>query len=381
VLAIADSNRVALPQATTSATGSPSIDTADLIRGLAVSSDSSSLWIVEASDPLTILLASAAGKIVGIPVAALDGNDVLAYPEVSLAMAGISLDEVRFIGSAPQADDWEWGALVSGREVPGGGFTILPSEGLRRYIAFYGHPDTTGLGVLGEQNGEDTLTRMQPFLDAYSGDGAQTVPTFEIIATVASAGATDDGNYSYEWPISTFDDLFQTAQEHDAYIVLDLQPGRTDFLTQAQKYEEALLQPNVGLALDPEWRLKPNQVHLKQVGRVSAEEVNTVIEWVADLVRDNGLPQKLLILHQFRAVMIQNRKLLVDRPELQVVIQMDGDGTEPQKDDTWLALQRGFEDAFWSWGWKNFFDEDEPGPPTPESTMSKMPTPVYVSYQ
>ena len=120
---------------------------------------------------------------------------------------------------------------------------------------------------------------------------------------------------------------------------------------------------------------------MQQVGRVSAEEVNTVIQWLADLVRDNGLPQKMLILHQFRAVMIQDRELLEDRPELQVVIQMDGDGTEAQKDDTWLALQRGFEDAFWSWGWKNFFDEDEPGPPTPENTMAKLPTPVYVSYQ
>ena len=382
VLAIADSTRVALPRTTAADTGgNPSIDTAELVSGLAVPNDSSSVWVVEASDPLTILLASVAAKTVGVTVVAVDGEDVLGYPEVSVAMVGLTLADVRFIGGKPEADDWEWGALVRGQEVPGGGFTILPKEGSRRYIAFYGHPNTTGLGVLGEQNGEDTITRMQPFLDAYMADGAQTVPTFEIIATVASASATEDGNYSFEWPISAFDDLFQAAEEYGAYIVLDLQPGRTDFLTQAQKYEEALLQPNVGLALDPEWRLKPNQVHLQQVGRVSAEEVNTVIQWLADLVRDNGLPQKMLILHQFRAVMIQDRGLLEDRPELQVVIQMDGDGTEAQKDDTWLALQRGFEDAFWSWGWKNFFDEDEPGPPTPENTMAKLPTPVYVSYQ
>ena len=383
VLAIAESNRVALPKTTPSVTGNspPSIDTSELISGLAVSNDSSSVWVVVASDPLTILLASAAGKAVGATVVAVDGEDVLAYPEVSLALTGLTLNNVRFIGGEPAADKWEWGALLSGQEVPGGGFRILPSESPRRYVAFYGHPETSGLGVLGEQAGEETIARMQPFLDAYSGDGAQTVPTFEIIATVASAGATEDGNYSYEWPISAFDDLFRTAEKHGAYIVLDLQPGRTDFLTQAQKYEEALLEPNVGLALDPEWRLKPDQVHLRQVGRVSAEEVNTVIHWLADLVRDNGLPQKMLILHQFRTDMIQNRELLENRPEIQVVIQMDGDGTEPQKDDTWLALQRGFEDTFWSWGWKNFFDEDEPGPPTPESTMGKRPSPVYVSYQ
>ena len=56
--------------------------------------------------------------------------------------------------------------------------------------------------------------------------------------------------------------------------MLDLQPGRTDFLTQAKLYAELLKQPHVGLALDPEWRLKPDQVHLVQIGSVSAEEIN-----------------------------------------------------------------------------------------------------------
>jgi hypothetical protein len=89
----------------------------------------------------------------------------------------------------------------------------------------------------------------------------------------------------------------------------------------------------------------------------------------------------MLLLHQFRASMITNRDLVMERPELQVVVQMDGDGTEAQKNATWSNLKEGADDAHWSWGWKNFFDEDEPGPPTPESTMSKVPTPVYVSYQ
>ena len=182
-------------------------------------------------------------------------------------------------------------------------------------------------------------------------------------------------------PDEAFDDLLETAERHDAYVLLDLQPGRSDFLTQAKVYVDLLMRPYVGLALDPEWRLKPDQVHLQQIGRVDAAEINAVIEWLADIVRDNGLPQKMLLLHMFSTEMIENRDTLVDRPELQVVIQMDGDGTEPQKDATWAKLRSGFEDAFWTWGWKNFFDEDEPDPPTPESTMSKSPTPVYVSYQ
>jgi hypothetical protein len=68
-------------------------------------------------------------------------------------------------------------------------------------------------------------------------------------------------------------------------VILDLQPGRTDFLTQAMIYEEFLRLPHVGLALDPEWRLEPNQVHLRQIGSVDAAEINQVGNWLASLVR------------------------------------------------------------------------------------------------
>ena len=379
--AITDGNRVVLPQTSpTGATTPPlAINQTELVSGLAVTNDSSSIWMVDASDPVTMLLSAGTGHAVDARTIAIDGSDILGYPELGVALQGPG-KTIRFIGEVSEGNDWQIDVLTNGQQLPGGGFVILP-EHQRRYVAFYGHPDTSALGVLGEQDGEATIERMQPFLSAYEGDGAQVVATFEIIATVASAGPGDDGNYSYEWPDETFDDLLETAELHDAYVLLDLQPGRTDFLTQAKVYKDLLMRPYVGLALDPEWRLKPNQVHLQQTGSVDAAEINTVIAWLGDLVSDNGLPQKMLLLHMFRTEMLENREILVDRPELQVVIQMDGDGTEPQKDATWDRLRNGFEDAFWSWGWKNFFDEDEPGPPTPESTMSKEPTPVYVSYQ
>jgi hypothetical protein len=237
------------------------------------------------------------------------------------------------------------------------------------------------LGALGEQGPAETLDVMEPLLQAYAGDGAQVVPAFEIIASVASAGPTDDGDYSYEWPPDTFSEWIDFAGKNGVYVVLDLQPGRDDFLSQAVQYEELLRLPYVGLAIDPEWRLKDNQVHLKQVGTVDSSEINQTVNWLADLVRDNGLPQKMVVVHQFRTSMVTNRADLVDRPEIQLIVQMDGDGLEAQKDDTWAALLEGAEDAHWAWGWKNFYDEDEPGPPSPESTMSKVPTPVYVSYQ
>ncbi len=384
VLAIDAGDRVVVPRLAPEGsvpTSEPALDAKELIAGLAVPTDSDSLWVVDVSEPETILLASAVGHSVDASVATIVGDDVFEYPEVAQIFSGRTLDSARFVGGVPAASEWELTVLANGQQVPGGGFTVLPSEGKRRFVAFYGHPDTVALGALGEQGPEATLERMAPFFEAYAADGSQVIPTFEMIASVASAGPTEGDDYSYEWPPETFLPWIETAEANDGYVMLDLQSGRDDFLTQAMQYEELLEIPFVGLALDPEWRLEPDEVHLRQVGHVEAAEVNQVVNWLADLVRDNGLPQKMMIVHQFRTAMIQNRQDIIERPEIQMIIQMDGDGTEPQKDDTWAALHAEAIDEHWSWGWKNFFDEDEPGPPTPESTMSKEPSPVYVSYQ
>jgi hypothetical protein len=374
--------RVVGPDTEPAAAVPPSIDPAGLVEGLAARDTEELLWLVDAADPVTLLFASAAVHAVGATVIAIDGSDLLGNQTLSSALRGRNPGSIRFVGGLPDAGEWEVNALVRGEQLPGGGFHILSEESPRRYVAFYGHPVTGALGALGQQDGPpSTLERMRPLLDAYTGDGHQVIPTFEMIATVAAASAGPDGNYSTEWDIETFRPWVDFAEANDMYVVLDLQSGRSDFLTQSKLYEELLLLPHVGIALDPEWRLAPDQVHLEQIGRVEASEVNQVIHWLADLVRDNGLPQKMLIVHQFRMSMIQNRDQLESRPEIQVIIQMDGEGSERLKDNTWNTITRGTEDAHWAWGWKNFFVRDEGGPPSPESTMSKVPTPVFVSYQ
>jgi hypothetical protein len=162
--------------------------------------------------------------------------------------------------------------------------------------------------------------------------------------------------------------------------VLDLQPGYDDFLTQAKLYEELLALPHVGLALDPEWRLKPGERHMRQIGRVSADEVNSVVTWLADLTRDRRLPQKMLLLHQFKTFMLEDRdRIDLSRDELSVVTQMDGHGLPGTKQETWDVLRPGTREGM-RWGWKNFYDEDDPML-TPAQTLAVQPTPVFVSYQ
>jgi hypothetical protein len=164
------------------------------------------------------------------------------------------------------------------------------------------------------------------------------------------------------------------------YVVLDLQSGREDFLSQATLYEELLREPHVGLAMDPEWRLEPDQKPLRQIGSVTAAELNEAFDWLADLTDTHDLPQKMVLLHQFRTDMITDRPDLdLGHDELAVIVQMDGDGTLGQKLDTWNALRAGAPQKL-RFGWKNFYHEDEPTP-SPRTTLQVQPKPWWVSYQ
>jgi hypothetical protein len=272
--------------------------------------------------------------------------------------------------------DWQLPSLLEGPRLPTGGLTLFEHE---RLVALYGTPSSTVLGALGEQDLDAAVERAREVAAPYATDGREVVPTFEMIVTIASAEAGDRGDYSRRLDPDTFRPWIDRARDEGFHVLLDLQPGRTDFLSQAKEYEELLREPHVGLALDPEWRLEDDQVHLRQIGSVDAAEVQQVADWLAELVREHRLPQKLLVLHQFRFSMLPDRDEVVAPPELAVVVHMDGQGPIGTKYETYDAITAGHEDRWW-WGWKNFYDEDDPTP-TPEQVLDLDPLPVFVSYQ
>ena len=268
-------------------------------------------------------------------------------------------------------------AAKSVPELPGGGQLLFPG---RRMIAAYGTPNEPAMGVLGEQDPQATAVRITKLAEQYKNSSKEKViPAIEIIVTIAGA-AGPDNDYSYDAPIEDVKRYVDAATAAGAYAVLDLQPGRTDFLTQAKAFEELLRRPNVGLALDAEWRLLPHEEHLKQIGHVQVSEVNAVIDWLAKLTDAHKLPQKLLILHQFQQQMIRNRAQLdTTKESVAVLVHADGHGTPGDKLGTWNGLRQGLPEGVWL-GWKNFYDEDTPMY-TPEKTMQVSPAPWFVSYQ
>ena len=116
-----------------------------------------------------------------------------------------------------------------------------------------------------------------------------------------------------------------------------------------------------------------------QIGSVNVDEINQVGDWLAGLVRERNLPQKLLLLHQFGTSMIVGRERLdTSHDELATVIHVDGQGSQPAKAGTWATLRNGAPAVHW--GWKNFVDEDTPML-DPAQTYAVQPVPDLVTYQ
>lgn len=337
-----------------------------------------------AIDGAAQLASIATTRAAGIPVHLLTGGSANPQASTSVidALHASETDKTLAIGAAFAAEpalEWKVRTARSGVQLPGGGQLLFADH---QFVAIYGTPSTPVLGVLGEQDAAGSVTRAQQVAAPYQALTAKTVvPMFEIIASVASGGPGDDGDFSNELSPESLRPWIDAAADAGIYVVIDLQPGRTDFLTQAKQYSSLLELPNVGLALDPEWRLAPDQRHLYDIGSVSAAEVNSVTHWLADLTNEKGLPQKMLVVHQFRPSMVTDRHTLdLSRPEIAMLLHVDGQGGQPDKQATWANLQKDAP-AGVAWGWKNFYDEDAPML-TPEQTMTGVhPTPELITYQ
>ncbi len=338
--------------------------------------------LVHAGDTDAATLAAVTtARVAGAQVIAVHGTDPRTDPAAIAALSAIRPRQVLAIGSGFGPAARLASRIVvaqTGVQLPGGGQVLFPGHLL---VALYGHPGAPGLGVLGQQDLQASIARARQVAAAYRPlTSARVIPAFEIIATVAQDSPGPDGDYSYESPVASLRPWVRRATAAGFYVILDLQPGRASLLAQARRYQSLLESPDVGLALDPEWKLGPGQLPLRQIGGVSSSEVNSVITWLAGLTARYRLPQKLLVLHQFELSMIRNEHELDTRyDDLAILIHMDGQGTPADKQQTWDTITRAAPPRVF-FGWKNFYVKDHPML-SPRQTIARTPRLSMISYQ
>jgi hypothetical protein len=337
--------------------------------------------LVPAGGSAVAAAAAATAQAAGATVVPVHGYDPRGDPAAITALAAVAPRQVVAVGSGFGPASLlasRLAAVTTGVQLPGGGQLVVP---MHRIVAIYGHPGVPALGALGQQGVQASVARAEQVAAPYRALAAvPVIPAFEIIATVATAGPGPDGSYSFQTPVATLTPWVEAAAAAGMYVILDLQPGRASFLAQATEYQPLLELPDVGLALDPEWKLQPGQLPLRQIGSVSITEVNSVVSWLAQLTAQYRLPQKLLVLHEFRLGEIAGERYLdTGSDDLAIVLDMDGQGAPATKQQTWDAVTAAAPPGV-PFGWKNFYVNDKPML-SPAQTMAKSPQPVLISYQ
>lgn len=338
--------------------------------------------IVVAS-PGTAAVDVANAKAYGADVRVMDFPDPRINDAAHKAVAGLADQPLIALGAGfGPAERLSRAIELAGEdtpELPGGGNLVFPG---RRMIALYGHPSGGDLGVMGEFSPEDAVNYAEDLVAEYQAEDPdeKVIPAFEIISTVASSDPGEDNDYSNEADPEELIPYIDAVTEAGGYAVIDLQPGRASLLEQAKLYEDLLKRPDVGLALDPEWKIGPDEQPLSRVGNVEADEISEVADWLAGVVRENNLPQKLFMVHQFQLQMIRDRETVdLSHAELAYVLHADGHGDPETKFGTWNVMRQDLSPV-WLMAWKNFIDEDIPTF-TPEQTFAIEPQPWFVSYQ
>ncbi|MGH2618536.1 MAG: hypothetical protein ACRDJC_25170 [Thermomicrobiales bacterium] len=249
-----------------------------------------------------------------------------------------------------------------------------------RVVTFYGHPHDPAMGIVGEHAMTDlaAMLRQEAANYAAADPSRPVIPAFEVIATVAQRVPGADGTYILDTDRDTLTTYIDFAAEQGMLVVLDLQIGRGTVANEIEKVRDLLARPNVHLAIDPEFAVAEGQIPGEYIGSVTAESITYAQQVLAEISAANSIPPKLLIVHQFREDMIQNKEQLAPYPGVQLIIDADGYGAPELKTAVYNFLVRDEPIEFS--GVKLFYRQDVPLM-NPQEILALVPAPDVIIYQ
>jgi hypothetical protein len=265
-------------------------------------------------------------------------------------------------------------------QLPRGGREVFPRY---RLIGFSGGPGSAAFGRLGVGDLDERVDDIERIGRSYRSDGRQVLPVLELVTVVAHRSPGRDGKYRSRIDEDVIDRHLAAARRHRALLLLNIQPGRARFLNEVKGLERWLREPDVGLALDPEWAVAAPRVPGRSFGSVTGAELDAVSAYVAALVARYDLPQKVVVVHQLSPSIVRGERALAGREGVAMVKSVDGIGPPGAKIATWTRLTTSMSPVFHP-GFKLFFDEDTEGASRlmrAREVMALSPRPEYVLYE
>ena len=261
--------------------------------------------------------------------------------------------------------------------------TILPNK---RIVAYYGNPLSKRMGVLGELPPEQMLKRLDKEVKAWeAADSTKPVqPALHVIVVTAQGKPLKGNTYSLRMSDHVADSVISWAKRRNAIVFLDIQIGHSTFQNEIPRLEKWLKLPQVHLGIDPEFAMaRKGGIPGGKIGTVDAEDINYATSVLADIAQRYNLPPKILVVHRFTQGMVTNYKNIKIRPEVQIVMHMDGWGDKPLKRDSYQAYIK--KEPVQYTGFKIFYGNDTKKPGwkiyTPEELVKFDPAPLYIQYQ
>jgi hypothetical protein len=260
--------------------------------------------------------------------------------------------------------------------------SILPEK---RIVAYYGNPLSKRMGALGEYEKGDMIRRLKAESKRWSDADPSTPvqPALHLIAVVAQSEPGKAGKYRMIMPDEIVNKVYGWAKEANCILFIDIQTGHEDIRTLLPRFEWLLKNPDVHLGIDPEFNLVASRkIPGTKIGTFDASEINYVTGYLKDLVKKYRLPPKVLTVHRFTRNGVTNYRQIVLRPEVQIVMHMDGWGGPHLK----RASYKDYivtEPVQFS-GFKLFYHNDTKKGDrlmTAKDILRFNPKPVYIMYQ
>ena len=282
-------------------------------------------------------------------------------------------------GTASESPSTGPAGATAVKELPRGGREVFPRY---RLVGYSGAPGSKAFGRLGVGRLDDRVAEIEKLGRSY-GAGREPLPVLELIAVVVQRFPGGDGKYRVRMADDVIRTYLAAARRHKALLLLNVQPGRADFVDEVRALAPWLREPDVGIALDPEWAVAPGQTPGRVFGSTTGAVIDQVSSYLDGVVRANGLPQKVLVVHQLNPRIVRGFEKVRRRDGVVVIKSVDGIGSAGAKVSTWKRLVKNLPPAVHP-GFKLFFDEDTEGGlklMTPKEVLALRPQPEYVLYE
>lgn len=267
--------------------------------------------------------------------------------------------------------------------------TVYPSASailpFKRIVAYYGNFYSKNMGVLGEYPTDTLIAMLGAEAKKWEVADPSTpiIPAIHYIAIVAQKDAGKEGKFILRMPDDQIDHALTLADKIHGILFLDLQVGLSTLPHELPLLEKYLKMPQVHLGIDPEFSMKNGERPGTVIGTFDATDINYAAQYLARLVRENHLPPKILVVHRFTQDMMTNYEKILPLPEVQIVIDMDGWGTQAKKKGTYgrVITPEPVQFAGIKLFYKNDLKPPSTGLLTPEEVLDLTPAPIYIQYQ